>query len=136
MSNIEVEMVGDTPGDIQRRLGDVNMAARKRTNEALMKTAREVKDDLEGTSPVDTREYLESWYIFPAKEDEVWILNEADHAKYVMLPNSRMQGSAKADLPASGILHNVLGVARGHQKGLSNNMAEKLKDMINAFSVS
>lgn len=130
MSDFSVEMVGDKPGDVEQRLAKLGTDGRNSTNKALLQTAQEVKDDLEKTSPVDTGEYQSSWYIFQADYDEVWVLDEADHAKFVMLPNSRMVGSPSADLPSQGILHNVKGVAKSHQKGLNLNMAGKLKEMI------
>lgn len=135
MVDFDVEFVGDKPGEITRRLTDINLEARRRTNQALMETAREIKADLEDTSPVDTGEYRDSWYIFQVDFNEVWILNEADHAKYVILPNSKMVGSSNADLPAQGILHNVKGVAKNHQKGLRSNMAEQIKQLIQSFKV-
>lgn len=135
MADFQVEIVGDSPEDMQKRLGAINQAARQRTNDALMETARDIKDDLEKTSPVDTGEYQKSWYIFPVDYNEVWILNEADHAKYVILPNSKMVNSSSADLPSQGILHNIKGVAKGHQSSLQMNMADEFKDLINAFKV-
>jgi hypothetical protein len=60
-------------------------------------------------------------------------LNEADHAKYVMLPNVVMVGSPSADLPAQGILHNVKGVARRKQRGMKNNFIQNFKDLIQDF---
>jgi len=133
--DFDVEFVGDSPGDIEQRLADVNLEARNRTNRALMQTASEVKEDLEDTAPVDTGEYRDSWYIWSVSYNEVWILNEADHAKFVMLPNQKMMGSSKADLPSQGILHNVKGVARRKQKTLNLNMAQELKRMIKSFRV-
>lgn len=135
MANFGVEFVGNSPGDIESRLGQLGTNARERTNDALRETAEDVKADLEDTSPVDTGQYRDSWYIFEAAEDEVWVLNSTDYAKHVMLPNSRMQGSTKADMPSMGILHNVKGVARQHQKGLKLNMSESLQRMLKAFSI-
>jgi hypothetical protein len=129
MADFNVEVIGDSPGDIEDRLTKVNLEASNRTNQALMETAREVKDDLEDTSPHDTGEYENSWYIYPAKNDEVWILNEADHAQFVMLPNSKMVGSEKADLPTSGVLHNAEGVAKGHSSKLSARIQSVLEDL-------
>lgn len=135
MVDFSVETIGDSPGDIENRLSMVNLEASNRTNQALMQTAREVKDDLEETSPHDTGEYENSWYIYPAKNDEVWILNSADHAKYVMLPNSRMVGSDKADLPTSGVLHNAEGVAKGKSSTLSINIQEAIQELIEEFGL-
>jgi len=135
MTSFDVEYVGNSPGDIQERLTDINLEAKNRTNQALMETAREVKADLETSSPVDTGDYRQGWYIWPAKHDEVWILNEVDHAKYVMLPNSRMVGSTSADLPSQGVLHNVKGRAKEHDSGMRGNMAEQLKKLLSMFRV-
>lgn len=135
MTEFDVEFVGDTPGDMERRLAETATEGRRRTNQALRETAEEVKEDLEKTSPVDTGEYQDSWYIAPISNEEVWILNEADHAKYVMLPNSKMIGSAKADLPAQGILHNVKGVAREHSDSYRNTLIDKLQEMFSDMSV-
>jgi len=133
MADFGVEYVGNTPGEIESRLSKVNLQSKRRTNQALLETAREVREDLEKTAPVDSGEYRDSWYVFQVAEDEVWVLNEADHAKFVMLPNSKMVGSNKADLPSSGILHNVKGVARRHQKSLNVNMGSALQRMIKSF---
>ena len=136
MVDFEVEMIGDKPNDIQRRLSDINMNAKRRTNSALMDTARDVKDDLVETSPVDTGDYRSSWYIMQVDYNEVWILSNseiADHNEYVMLPNSRMVGSSNADLPSQGILHNVKGVARKHQDNLRMNMSQHFEKMIQRF---
>ena len=133
MSDFSVEYVGDTPGDIQKRLAESSSIVRQKTKRSLKKTAIEIQSDLEETSPVDTGEYQNSWYIFEVAYDEVWILNEADHAKYVMLPNTNMVNSTSADLPSQGILHNVKGVAKNHQKTLNLNMADELKRMIRSL---
>jgi hypothetical protein len=135
MASFDVEMVGDSPEDIQKRLSALGTAAQTSANDALVETGKEVQKDLEKTSPVDTGEYQSSWYMMEVAKDEVWILNSADHAKYVMLPNQVMVNSSKADLPASGILHDVKGVAKNHQKTLGLNMVEQLQDMIQAFRV-
>lgn len=133
MTAFDVEMVGDGPEGVQDRLTSIANAADARANAALRETAQEVKEDLEDTSPVDTGEYQSSWYIYEVAQDEVWILNEADHAKYVMLPNSRMVGSSSADLPGQGVLHNVKGVARKHSDAHRENMLEQLRDMFSNF---
>lgn len=130
MTDFDVEMIGDEPGEIERKLGVLGTQGQTSANRALVETANEVQKALEVSSPVDTGEYQSSWYMLQVAEDEVWLLNEADHAKFVMLPNSVMVNSAKADLPASGILHNVKGVARKYQKDLNNNFADQIQDMI------
>lgn len=135
MVEFEVEYIGDEPDEMMDRLSQIDVAVKRRTNEALMETAQEVKADLEESSPVDTGKYQRSWYIFQVDYNEVWILNETEHAKFVMLPNAKMVGSAEADLPAQGVLHNVKGVARKHSKGLSLNMADELAKMIERFKV-
>lgn len=135
MADFDVEFVGDEPGDIEQRLAKLGTQGQTRANRALLQTAEEVKDEIEETAPVDTGEYQNSWYILQVAEDEVWVLNSAEHAKFVMLPNQVMVNSSKADLPASGILHNVEGIAKGHQKKLNMNFAEQLKGMIKNFRV-
>lgn len=135
MSGFDVEYVGDTPGDIEQRLAETSTLGRRRVNEALRETAEEVKADLEATSPVDTGEYQGSWYIFPVEEGEVWILNEADHAKFVMLPNTQMIGSPHADLPGSGVLHNVKGRAKRHKEAYRQGLIDGLTDMIADLSI-
>lgn len=135
MADFDVEYVGDTPGDIEQRLSETSTTGRRRVNDALRQTAEEVKSDLETSSPVDTGEYQSSWYIFPLKEDEVWILNEADHAKFVMLPNSKMVNASGADLPASGVLHNVKGRAKRHSDSYKQNMIEELQDFFSDISI-
>lgn len=134
MAEFEVDYIGNSPGDMENKLSSLGSVARKRTNAALRQTAEEVKADLENTSPVDSGEYQSSWYIQPVDDDEIWILNEADHAKFVMLPNTKMIGSNKADLPAQGILHNVKGVARKHSDTNRANLVEQLRDMFDTFS--
>lgn len=135
MTDFSVETIGDTPGDIENRLTKVNLQASNRTNQELMEVARDVKDDLEETSPHDTGEYENSWYIYPAENNVVWILNEADHAPFVMLPNSKMVGSDKADLPTSGVLHNAKGVARGHSDSLSTSISQAIQELFEEFGV-
>lgn len=135
MADVGVEIVGDSPGDIERRLSKLGTQGQTRANEALVETAEKVQDELEQTSPVDTGEYQSSWYMFQVAEDEVWILNEADHAKYVMLPNQRMVNSGKADLPASGVLHNAKGVAKNHTQTINLQLSEKLQRLFKNFRV-
>lgn len=135
MANFDVQYIGNEPGEIENRLAELGTQGQTRTNSALLDSAQEVQKSLEKTSPVDTGEYQSSWYIFQAAEDEVWILNEAEHAQYVMLPNQRMVNSDKADLPASGVLHDVKGVAREHQKTLHTGMVDELKRMIKSFRI-
>lgn len=136
MVEFDVEFVGHNPDEMQERFNQINLEARNRTNHALRETAEEVKADLEDTSPVDTGEYKKSWYILNVDYDEVWILNEKDYAKYVMMPNSQMVGSSSADLSSQGILHNAKGVARSHSDSLSLNLAEKLENMMKSFEVN
>lgn len=133
MSDFSVEYVGNSPNDIEERLQSLATQGQTRANRALVETAEDVQDDLEKTSPVDTGEYQSSWYMTQVAEDEVWILNEADHAQYVMLPNQNMVNSGKADLPASGILHDVKGVARRHQKSLNLDLSEQIQRLIKSF---
>jgi len=136
MSEFDVEIIGDEPGEIEERLSALGTTAQSRTNDALLETAEDVKNDLEQSSPVDTGEYKGSWYIFQVDEGEVWILNEAEHAQFVMLPNSVMVGSSEADLPASGVLHNVKGVARNHKKSLNLDISDMLEELFSEFEVS
>ncbi len=131
MGSFDVEMVGEQ--QVKDTFNNMASGAGESANDALVETAEEIKSDLEDSSPVDSGEYRDSWYIFEVAEDEVWILNEADHAKYVMLPNSKMVGSSKADLPAQGVLHNAKGVAKSNQKLLINNFADELKNFIDSF---
>lgn len=135
MVEFDVEYIGHEPDDMKDRIDQINLSAKKRTNKALRKTAREVKADLEDTSPVDTGEYKSSWYIFQADFNEIWVLNEAEHAIHVMMPNSKMVGSSSADVPSQGILHNVKGVARRHSKGLKLNLTNELQALLNAFRI-
>jgi hypothetical protein len=135
MSDIEVEMIGDSPDEIAERLTALGTQSQTRANEALVEAGKEIKDELENTSPVDTGEYQSSWYMMQVDEDEVWILNEADHAKFVMLPNQVMVNSPKADLPASGILHDVKGVAKSHEETLHLSLSEQLQRLIKKFRV-
>lgn len=134
MAEMGVEYIGNSPGDMQQRLAETATQGRRRVNEALRETAEDVKENLEKTSPVDSGEYQDSWYIAPIAEDEVWVLNEAEHAPYVMLPNSKMIGSSEADLPAQGILHNVKGVARQHMDDHRGNIMEKIEQMFSDMS--
>lgn len=134
MADVSVEYVGDTPDDISNRLSAIGSGAGGSTNDALLETAEDVKDKLEETSPVDTGEYEDSWYIQEVSEGEVWVLNEADHARYVMLPNSVMIGSAKADLPVSGVLHNTKGIARSEANDLNANVSEQIEDLLQSLS--
>lgn len=135
MADFGVEIIGDEPGDIEKRLSQLGTQGQTRANSALLESAQEIQKALEQTSPVDTGQYQSSWYIFQAAEDEVWILNDAPHAKYVILPNQVMVNSSKADLPASGVLHDVKGVARENKKGLHSGLSDKLKRMIQKFAV-
>ena len=127
MVDFDVEMMGEDK--VSNRLDAIADGSRGKTNEALVEVAEEVKEDLEDTSPVDDGVYVDSWYIYEAKEDEVWILNSAEHAKFVMFPNSKMVGSNKADLPAQGILHNVEGIAKSHNKNLMQAISEKIQEL-------
>lgn len=135
MADFDVEYVGDAPNDIQNRLGSLSVQSQTRANRALMDAAEDIKTELERTAPVDTGEYKRSWYIMQVAEEEVWILNEADHAKYVMLPNQRMVNSAKADIPASGILHDVKGIAKSHKDTVNLNLSEQLERMFKNFKI-
>lgn len=133
MVDFSVDTLGTSPTDMQERLNKMGGAASGKANDALKKTAVEVKEDLEDTSPVDTGEYQDSWYIAEVAEDEVWILNGAEHAQFVMLPNSKMVGAANADLPGSGVLHNVEGVARSHKEGVRSNLAQEIQEMMDGI---
>ena len=135
MSDFSVEMVGDSPQDIENRITELGGSVPGETNDALLEVAEKVQKRLEDTSPVDTGEYQDSWYIHEVEEEEVWVLNEADHAQYVMLENSRMQGSDKADLPSVGILHNVKGVAREEKKNLNMGLSDAIQNVIDELEV-
>lgn len=135
MADFDVEYVGNSPNDIQGRLSGLGVQAQTRANRALVQAAEDIKRDLEKTAPVDTGEYKSSWYIMQVADDEVWVLNEADHAKYVMLPNQRMVNSSKADLPASGVLHDVKGIAKDHKDTVNLNLSEQLERLFNKFKI-
>lgn len=130
---MDVEIIGDSPNDIANRLDDVNLAARNRTNKVLMKKAREIKGDIQDTAPVDSGDYRDGWYIYPAKKNEVWILNSVEHTQFVMLPNSKFVGKSDADVPSQGILHNVKGVAKGHSGGLASDIQQAINNLVRSF---
>lgn len=89
-------------------------ASKGNANDALREFAEEVRDEFEETSPVDTGEYKSSWFIIEADDNLVYIVNSANHAKYLVFPNSHFMGNPGADVPSRGIYHNVRGIV--HQK--------------------
>lgn len=136
MANFDVEMVGDTPGEVSGKLDSMSSGMGDKTDEALLKEAREIKTKIEDTAPVDTGAYQGSWYIAQIDEDEVWILSssdEAEHNKFLMLPNLNFVGSSGADLPAQGIYHNVEGIAKRHRKSFNSNVADEIAAFLNKF---
>lgn len=99
-------------------------------NEALVEFAKECKDEIESTAPVDTGEYRDSWYIIQAKENLVYLVNNAEHGKYVVFPNSAMVGSPSADLPSQGILHNVRGIIHEKKSEYEASFIQKLRNKL------
>jgi len=129
MADFSVEQIGDDPEDLANKLSSSGITLKSEVNDALMETAEEIKAEIEETAPVDTGAYEGSWYIEPIAEDEVWVLSsgdEAEHNKYLMLPNQNFVGSSGADLPAQGIYHNVEGIAKRHQKQMNTSVADKI----------
>lgn len=127
---MDVEIIGDDPEEVADRLNRLQYVGRQGVNNGLMSSAVDIKKEIERTSPVDTREYQNSWYIKPVAEDEVWILNRADHAKFLVLPNSNFIGSSGADIPTQGIYHNIKGIAKGEQSGLVSAIQDQIMQLL------
>jgi len=70
--------------------------------------ARDLLDEFVQTSPVDTGEYRSSWSMERRNKYVVLLKNDADHAPYLVYPNSQMVGARGAN--SRGILHNVRGM--------------------------
>lgn len=136
--SFEVETIGQNPDQMANRLDSLSNAVSGSTDEGLKETAIEIKADIEETAPVDTGDYKDSWELEEVAEDEIWVISRGDdapHNQFVMLPNSKMVGSSKADLPSVGVLHNVKGVARNHQNDLVSNIKNAIEDVISNFTV-
>lgn len=132
MVDTEVEFIGNSPEDIQKKLEKLGNGASESADEALRETAEEVKADIEKTAPHDTGRYENSWYISEVAEDEVWVLsssNDAPHNQYIMLPNQNFVGHPNSDLPRAGIYHNVEGVAKQHTSNFRRNFVSALTDL-------
>lgn len=128
MIDFQLTMTGQE--SVKNGLDDFAAKSKGTANDALRKMAEEIKDDIESTAPVDTGEYKESWVIVEVAENMVYIVNTADHARFVVFANSKMTGVASADDPARGILHDVRAIVRGnirkHRAGFITRLKNKL----------
>lgn len=128
MIDFSIEVSGDDA--IKEGIDEFVEKSKGTANDALREMAEDIKDEIEATAPVDTGEYKESWSIVEVSENHVVIVNEADHAKYLVFPNSKMQGVSSADDPARGILHNVRGIVRNNINEHRASFVQRLKSKL------
>lgn len=127
---IEFDMEVSGEDAVKEGLDEFAESTRGTANDALVEMGEDIKDEIESTAPVDTGEYQESWKLIEVKENMIVLVNTADHAKYVVFPNTKMKGVASADDPARGILHNVRGIVKDniqeHRAGFITKLKNKL----------
>lgn len=125
MVDIAVDYTGVNRTDEQ--LQAMSEASKGQAHDAVRELGEEIKAEFENTAPVDSGEYRDSWYLVEGGEEVVYIINNADHAKYVVFPNKAMLGVTTADDPARGILHNVRGRAQSKASEWENSLFEKIR---------
>lgn len=91
--------------------------------------AEELFDEIVKTSPVDTGDYQDAWEM-EEQGDTILLINDEDHAQYLVFPNQRQVGSAKADDPARGIQHNVRGIIKKHEGTFRSKIASRIKSVL------
>lgn len=131
MTDFDVEFVGDGPEGLEEQIESLTSGLGEKTDESLKETAEEIKDEIEATAPVDSGDYRDSWYIKEGDEETVFILSdsdEAEHNKYLLLPNQNFVGSPGADVPSQGIYHNIKAIAEEKQQDMKNSLSNALSD--------
>lgn len=114
----------------QEQLKMASEAASGNANEALVEFCEEVKEEFEDTAPVDTGHYRDSWFLIEADDNLVYIVNSANHAKYLVFPNSRFRGHPGADAPGLGIYHNIRGILHSKQSEWEASLLGKLRNKL------
>lgn len=104
--------------DVQDNISEVDNSAVIATREGGAIFARSLLAEIEATAPRDTGAYAGDWRIEERPNDDrgdIFIVNSTEHGPYLVFPNQKMVGSAKADDPSRGILHNVRGIVHRHR---------------------
>lgn len=114
----------------QEQFQEASEATKGVANDALREFGEEVKEEFEATAPVDTGEYRDSWFIVEARDDLIYIVNSADHAKYLVFPNSRFKGHEGADAPARGIYHNIRGIVHSKRSEWEAGLLGKIRNKL------
>lgn len=128
MAQIDVGM-----SEVSRTAEEFELASKAtegNANDAVVELAEEIKEEFEDTAPVDTGEYRDSWFLVEAEENLVYLVNSADHAKYIVFPNSRFVGHPGADAPGRGIYHNIRGIAHSKKSEWQQTLIGRILDEI------
>ena len=123
-----VENGHEVKADLAQADRDLTLAVR---DEATQEFAEELKEKLEVTSPVYSGTYKSNWELEEAEDGDGWLItNDTPYARYLVFPNTVMQGSPRADDPGRGILHNVRGYVFEERRGLRNKARVKIRRLI------
>ena len=91
--------------------------------------AEELKDEVQKTAPVRTGNYRDDWEVEEV-DGNYYLVNDVDYARYLVFPNSKFVGSAKADQPGKGILHNVRGIVYSRRNRYKAKVVAKIKSIL------
>lgn len=128
MSEITVEV--ENGAEVRRDLARVDRKlSYKVQREGINEFARELKEEIEKTAPVDTGRYKDSWEM-EQKDDGVIIYNTTEYGKYLVFPNQQMRGVPSADDPGRGILHNVRGIVFKNRDTFRDKLKKKVKNFL------
>lgn len=126
MANFGMKVTGAAA--LMESLDEIKDQSTGVANEALVEFAEEVKEEIETTAPVDTGEYRDSWRIEEVRENEVWLVSDAEHGKYIVFPNANFVGHPNADDPGRGIYHNIRGIIKKKRSEFEATVAAKMGD--------
>lgn len=111
-----------------KKLGGSSAIVFAEAKDTQRDVAGELKDELVRTSPEDTGTYKGNWHI-REESDAVYIVNDTPYWPYLVLPNSKFQGSPSADDPGRGIIHNVRGIVHKYRAQYEAGLINKLKNL-------
>lgn len=126
MAEFGVEMHGSD--DIDSALKHKAETAIGGTNDELRDLAEDILDEIEATAPVDTGEYKSSWRIEEISEGEVWLVNDAEHAPYLVFPNSWFREIGVGN--SVGILHNVKAIVYSYRTDIIGRLKHAFRESL------
>lgn len=126
-----VEVQGEA--EVLRSLKTADAAVSNAVKEVQKDNAEEIKKRIEDTAPVRTGRYRDDWEL-KEKGGVHYLKNTISYAPYLVYPNGRFVGSAAADDPSRGILHNVRGIVHEQREKYKKSMIKDVRKTLEALN--